>query len=156
MNFKEKDVIISIRGAQSFDGMDDDVIELVTSGMLSRNDSGYHLSYQETELTGLGGTTTTFHVEPNNKVTLIRLGEVNSQMVFEEQKKHISAYETPYGAMTVGVAAHRVFTDLSEIGGTLEIDYALEIDHAIAGENCFRIQVRTADHLPATQQNLKS
>ena len=146
MNFMEKDVIISIRGAQSFEDLDDDVIELVTSGTLSHTDSGYHLSYQETELTGLGGTTTTFHVEPDSKVTLIRLGEVTSQMVFEEQKKHISAYETPYGAMTVGVATHRVSANLSETGGTLEIDYALEIDHAIAGENCFRIQVRMADH----------
>jgi uncharacterized beta-barrel protein YwiB (DUF1934 family) len=146
MNFMEKEVIISIRGAQSFEDLDDDVIELVTSGTLSRTDTGYHLSYQETELTGLGGTTTTFHVETDRKVTLIRLGEVNSQMVFEEQKKHISAYETPYGAMTVGVAAHRVSADLSETGGTLEIDYALEIDHAIAGENHFRIQVRMAEH----------
>ncbi len=139
-----KEVIISIRGAQSYENAEEDSIELVTSGTLSRNETGYQLSYMESELTGLEGTTTTFQVE-KDRVTLVRLGEINSQMVFEEGQKHISMYETPYGSMTVGVAAHRVHSNLDETGGSIEINYALEIDHAIAGVNYFHIHVRTAD-----------
>lgn len=33
-------------------------------------------------------------------------------------------------------------SDLSASGGSIEIDYAIEIDHALAGQNLFRIQVR--------------
>jgi uncharacterized beta-barrel protein YwiB (DUF1934 family) len=139
-----KEVIISIRGTQSYEDIEDDVIELVTSGTLSQDETGYQLSYKESELTGLEGTTTTFQVE-HDRITLVRLGQINSQMVFEEGQKHISMYETPYGAMTVGVAARRVRSTLGETGGNIEINYALEIDHAIAGENYFYIHVRTAE-----------
>lgn len=65
-------------------------------------------------------------------------------MVFEEGRKHFSMYETPYGAMTVGVSARRVQSSLSDTGGDIELVYAVEIDHAVAGENFFQINVREA------------
>lgn len=58
-----KEVIISIRGAQSYADVENEVIELVTSGTLSDSETGYSFSYVETELTGLEGTVTTFQVE---------------------------------------------------------------------------------------------
>ena len=138
----ENNVIISIRGKQSFEDQEPEVIELVTEGRLSLDgEDGYTLSYQESELTGLEGTLTTFQIEPE-RVTLLRVGEVNSQMVFEEGRRHLSMYETPYGALSVGVNTRRMHSDLGLAGGNIEIDYAIEIDHAVAGQNLFRIQVR--------------
>ena len=32
--------------------------------------------------------------------------------------------------------------DLNDRGGSIEIDYAIEIDHALAGQNLFQISVR--------------
>lgn len=147
----EKDVIISIRGMQDMDGVGDDAIELVTEGHLSSSGGDeYLLSYAESELTGLGGTTTTLSIQ-DGRVTLVRSGEVNSQMIFEEGKRHLSLYETPYGALSVGVNTRRMDLRLGESGGELEIDYAIEIDHAVAGENLFRIQVRE-QNAPAINQ----
>ena len=51
-------------------------------------------------------------------------------------------YDTPYGALSIGVNTRRMRSDLSASGGSIEIDYAIEIDHALAGQNLFRIQVR--------------
>lgn len=59
----EKDVVISIKGMQNYEGEDSDTIELVTEGRLTRDEGGYTLSYQESELTGLEGTLTTIQVE---------------------------------------------------------------------------------------------
>ena len=138
----ENNVIISIQGRQSFEDQEPEVIELVTEGRLSPDgEDGYTLSYQESELTGLEGTLTTFQIEPE-RVTLLRVGEVNSQMVFEEGRQHLSMYDTPYGALSIGVNTRRMRSDLSASGGSIEIDYAIEIDHALAGQNLFRIQVR--------------
>ena len=137
----ENNVIISIQGRQSFADQEDETIELVTEGCLERDGDGYTLSYQESRLTGLEGTLTTFQVE-RDRVTLLRVGEVNSQMVFEEGRRHLSMYETPYGALSVGVSTRKMRSDLSAAGGSIEIDYAIEIDHALAGQNLFRIQVR--------------
>ena len=138
----EKDVIISIRGMQDLEGVGDDVIELVTEGRLRQEgEKDFLLSYQESELTGLDGTMTTLQIH-EDKVTLLRTGEVNTQMVFEEGKRHLSLYETPYGALSVGVNTRRMDLHLGSGGGDIEIDYAIEIDHTVAGENLFRIQVR--------------
>ena len=124
----ENNVIISIQGKQSFEAQDDDTIELVTEGCLEPDgDDGYTLS--------------TFQIE-RDRVTLLRVGEVNSQMVFEEGRRHLSMYDTPYGALSVGINTRKMRAELDARGGSIEIDYAIEIDHALAGQNLFRIHVR--------------
>ena len=140
----EKDVVISIKGMQKYEGNDPDTVELVTAGRLMKDKAGYTLSYQESEITGLEGTLTTIQVE-GEQVTLMRMGEFNSQMVFQEGRRHLSMYNTPYGAMSVGVNTRHLLADLSDKGGDIEIDYAIEIDHAIAGRSVFQIKVREAD-----------
>ncbi len=135
-------VIISIKGRQLYAESSPDEVELVTSGTLRRDGAGgYIVSYAETELTGLEGTTTRLHVD-GGRVTLLREGNVNSQMVFEEGRRHLSMYETPYGALSIGINTRRMRSTLGEAGGDLEIDYAIEIDNLIAGQNLFRMNVR--------------
>ena len=139
---EHNNVIISIRGMQSYEDAEDETIELVTEGRLEEDGSdGFTLSYQESELTGLEGTLTTFQIE-KDRITLMRVGEVNSQMVFEEGRRHLSMYNTPYGALSIGISTRRMKADLGRSGGDIEIDYAIEIDHAVAGQNLFQINVR--------------
>lgn len=103
----EKPVIISIRGVQSLEPGEEDVMELVTQGVLRQEEGeGFSLSYLESELTGLEGTTTTFRIAPD-RITLRREGTLNSEMIFQEGQKHVSLYETPYGGLMLGVNTHR-------------------------------------------------
>ena len=134
-------VIISIKGKQtSADGSDE--LELVTAGELERSAEGaITVSYQESELTGMEGTTTMVRID-GPRVTLLRTGQVNSQMVFEEGRRHLSMYETPYGALSVGIDTRRMKNTVGESGGDLEIDYAIEVDNLLAGQNFFRMNVR--------------
>lgn len=142
-----ENVIISIRGEQIFDGQEPDVTELVTAGTLEHDpQEGYCLSYQESELTGMEGTRTEFRVK-GRQVTLTRSGGVNSVMVFEEGARHFSMYETPFGALAVGVNTRRMRADLNPAGGEIEIDYALEINHSVTGLNLFHIRVKQAPRL---------
>ena len=135
-------VIISIKGKQLYAESSPEEIELVTAGTLKRDGlGGYTVSYQETELTGLEGTTTRLHIK-GGQVTLLREGSINSQMGFEEGRRHLSMYETPYGALSIGVNTRRMRSTLGEAGGDLEIDYAIEIDNLIAGQNMFRMNVK--------------
>jgi len=134
-------VIISVRGEQYYDGVDPDETELMTEGLLELTDKGFRISYQESELTGMAGTTTTFHIS-DSQVILSRIGSVNSQMVFEEGKQHVSLYETPYGELTIDVQTSRLRHNLTERGGVLEIRYSIAVEHVVTGRNCFKIRVR--------------
>ena len=134
-------VLLSIRGEQYFDGIDPDETELMTEGTMVLTEDGMVLSYEESELTGMEGTTTTFEVK-GPRVTLIRSGAVNSQMVFEEGRQHTSLYETPFGELSVDIQTSELKHNLSERGGLMEIKYSIAVEHTVTGRNCFKIRVR--------------
>lgn len=133
-------VIISIKGRQTGENGPDEM-ELVTEGRLICNEKGVLVSYKESELTGLEGTTTLLRIN-GPVITLLREGTVNTQMVFEEGRRHLSMYETPYGALSVGVNTRRVKNTIGETGGELEIDYAIEVDNLMVGRNFLSMQVK--------------
>lgn len=134
-------VLLSIRGEQYFDGIDPDETELMTEGTMALTEDGMVLSYEESELTGMEGTTTTFEVK-GPRVTLTRSGAVNSQMVFEEGRQHTSLYETPFGELSVDIQTSELKHNLSERGGLMEIKYSIAVEHTVTGRNCFKIRVR--------------
>ena len=142
----KQDAIISIRGAQQPDGGENDIIELETEGKYDFSADAIHFDYEESELTGLTGTHTSFDVS-GKVVTLTRSGTVNSNMVFQEGRKHYFAYETPFGAMTMGVDTHSIFSTLDENGGRLEICYAIDVENARVSKNVFKIQIKTAQRM---------
>ena len=134
-------VLLSIRGEQYFDGIDPDATELMTEGFMTLTEDGMVLSYEESELTGMEGTTTTFEVK-GSRVTLTRSGAVNSQMVFEEGRQHTSLYETPFGELSVDIQTSALKHNLSERGGLMEIKYSIAVEHTVTGRNCFKIRVK--------------
>lgn len=140
----ENNVIISIKSVQTFEDQTPETVELTTAGRLEPDgDQGYNLSYQESEVTGMEGTLTTFQIE-KDRITLMRLGQFNSQMVFEEGRRHLSMYESPYGTLSVGINTRKMRADLDLRGGTISLAYDIELNHAVAGMTTFEIQVREA------------
>jgi uncharacterized beta-barrel protein YwiB (DUF1934 family) len=134
-------VLLFIQGEQYYDGVDPDSVELMTEGTMEVEGDTYRLTYQESELTGMEGTTTTFEVR-GPQVILTRAGGVNSQMVFEEGQQHTSLYETPYGELSIDVQTSRLHHTLSEQGGKMEIHYSIAVEHTVAGRNTFKIRIR--------------
>lgn len=133
-------VIISIKSNQIYDDREPDCIELVSAGTLEQTEGGYTISYQESELTGLEGTTTVLQVS-EGQVTLLRQGGVNSVMVFEEGRQHVSVYETPEGTLAISVNTQRLRSALDAQGGDIEIQYTIDVNHAATGLNQFHIHV---------------
>lgn len=137
-----KDVLISIRGMQNLRDSDGgDTVELLTDGQYGFADGHGKLVYMESELTGLDGTQTTFFVDPTG-VVLEREGTLNSRMVFEQGKRHMFLYDTPYGTATMDVNTERVVARLDEHGGDLEIKYRIGFENTPVGENRFHIHVQ--------------
>ena len=133
-------VLLSICGRQFYPGQEPDVIELVTEGFLERDGEGWNLTYEESALTGLQGVTTTFRVEPG-KVTLDRVGKLNSQMVFQEGVFHESLYQMEFGALMLTVCASKVRYDLTEAGGTIDLTYGIDIEQSAAGVIEYHLEI---------------
>jgi uncharacterized beta-barrel protein YwiB (DUF1934 family) len=138
-----KNVIISVKGIQTSAGKDTNTLELVTEGRYYKKGNTYYVTYKESEVTGMDGTTTTLKIT-DGIVTLMRFGSVNTQFIFEEGQKHVSYYDTQYGTFTVGVMANAVTVDVDDAGGEIRVDYQLEIDNNKQGGNDFHMFIREA------------
>ena len=135
------EVVLSIRGTQRYEGMEPDVIELVTTGVMEFRDGGWDISYEESELTGLAGVTTTFRVEPC-KIILDRSGRLRSRMVFEQGVRHESLYQMELGTLLMEVCAQSIFFDITPEGGMIDLVYTIDIEHAQAGVVDYHLDIR--------------
>ena len=133
-------VMLSIRGTQNYPDQEPEVIELTTEGTMEKQKEVWELSYEESDLTGLAGVTTTFRVGPRG-VVLKRTGNIENQMIFMEGRKHESLYRLDFGALMLTVQATKVHSSLCEKGGTVDIHYNIEIEDTSAGTVQYHVQV---------------
>lgn len=136
-----KDVIINVKGIQTDPESDQNALELITEGKYYQKGNNYYITYKESEVTGMVGTTTTLKI-CEGVVTLMRFGKVNSQFVFQKGQKHISSYETEYGIFTIGVYADNVDINIDATGGEIRVGYQVEIDNNNTGRNDFYMHIR--------------
>ena len=138
----KKSVMLSLRGMQRYPEQDPEVIELVTEGTLETYRDGWKLKYEESDLTGLAGVTTTFFIQPN-MVTLQRAGPLSSRMEFREGVPHESLYQMEFGALMITVCANKVSYDISENGGSIDLLYSIEIEQTAAGHIEYHLDIQS-------------
>ena len=137
----KQSVVLSVTGRQSYPEQEPEVIELVTEGTMEYRSGGWDISYEESELTGLAGVTTTFRVEPD-KVVLTRTGALKSQMIFQQGVAHESLYQMPFGALMLTVKATSLFYDIVSDGGVIDLSYNISIENTEAGVIDYHLDIR--------------
>ncbi|MDR2590453.1 MAG: DUF1934 domain-containing protein [Oscillospiraceae bacterium] len=139
----KKPVMISIKGLPFFSHNENDVYELMTDGEYLQTDDMSTFSYYESNLTGFDGILTTFNVE-NDSITLRRGdGTIGNDMIFSENQKHHFLYNTPVGAVMLGIDTHKITKDMDDDGGNIEIRYDIEVDNITVSKNMFKINIRS-------------
>ena len=136
----EKQVIITVDSIMDDSSGESDRMSFVTEGIFYKENDEYVISYKESEITGLDGTTTTLRVS-RNSVSLTRHGNVDTTMFFEKGKTHLSDYNTKYGSVILGITAKHVDVNLSESGGDIKVDYILEYNRSYGGRNRLYVSV---------------
>ena len=134
-------VVLSIQGKQTYADQEPEIIELVTEGTMEFRDGGWHISYEESELTGHAGVPTTFRVEPD-KVILSRTGNLRSEMVFQTGVPPDSLYQMAFGTLMITVCAKSVFFDIVPDGGVVDLVYSIEIEKNAAGMVDYHLEIR--------------
>ena len=140
-----KDVWISINSIHGMEQEDEDRLEFTTDGYYYYEDGVGCLSYEESDVTGLEGTRTSMIVMPD-QVVVDRDGLITSRMIFKEGSKSNFLYETPYGNATMGIDTRKIRHSMDENGGRVEIDYVLNVEHAVVTRNKFQITVKETEN----------
>ena len=127
---------ISITGTQTMEDGGPQTLELVTDGSYCYEPGFALLSYVESEMTS-------FQIEDGKTVTLRRSGKVNAEMVFDRRQAHESLYDVGFGAMMISVVTEDMTVLLNEHGGVLDLDYRVEVEHALCSRNRYHIEIQT-------------
>ena len=134
---------IAITGTQTMEDGGPQTLELVTDGSYCYEPGFALLSYVESEMTGLEGVVTSFQIEDGKTVTLRRSGKVNAEMVFDRRQAHESLYDVGFGAMLISVVTEDMTVLLNEHGGVLDLDYRVEVEHALCSRNRYHLEIQT-------------
>lgn len=137
-------VVLRIDSCQQALNEEPERTRLTTGGTLELDGEAIVLTYEESALTGLEGTTTSFRVEPKRTV-LERHGTLESRMVFEPGREDCSLYDMGFGALMIRVRGVEIKSNLGADGGTLEVRYQIVIEEEEAGSVSYRIEVRPAE-----------
>ena len=133
----EADVLADALLSPQDDGDDEpQTTEMYSDARLRLTDDMFSLSYEESELTGMEGSSSqiSFLYSQPELVTMLRSGSVSTALVFEPGKRHFCTYKTPY--MPFEVCVHTLKIDNRLLPkGTLDLDYVIEIRGAQA-ERC--------------------
>ena len=138
-----KDVLLTLHGLQ-FDGSgpEGDRIETITAGeYYMRNDSHYVIYNEVAE--GFGESTKNIMKFRENYLELTKKGLINVHMVFEEKKKNMSNYATPYGDILIGIDTRSVRMKEMEEKIELHVEYALEVNYEHLADCSIQVKIQS-------------
>ena len=129
-----KDVVVRVRGIQFLVTQDQhaeeaEPVEVFSMGEYYFRNGTHYIKYDKM-MEGFAENTQNLIKIKNHSVELRKRGLTNVHMVFEEQKKNISYYQTPFGTMEMGIAATRVDLEQGEDEMNVHIEYALEVNES--------------------------
>lgn len=137
----KKDVILKIKGTQMPTGSDEDNIELITEGKFYDKDNAKYLVYEESQLSGMEGCTTTLKIT-DNKIEMKRFGKATSQLVFEKGKRYVTNYSTPYGNFRMEILTKKLDLEIDEdIKGSISLEYRISLQGLAEGTNKLDIEI---------------
>lgn len=139
----ENNATIMLQTLQTSKNDKPSVIELRTKGRYAEKNGKYYVIYEESEMTGFEGTTTTIKVD-NEIISMTRKGKYSAKMVFVRGEKRMCMLETPFGAIPVCVNPLAVENRLTEDGGEVRIEYILDFENTECCKNELKLTVEKA------------
>lgn len=138
-----KDVLISIAGLQ-FEIDEDEAIEVISVGEYYFRNGKHFILYDDIIPNEQGKDELTKNTIKVGKdiIEITKKGANNVHMVFELGKKHMTVYNTPIGALMVGLNTTALNVKESESELLINIEYALDINYSHVSDCSIKIKIK--------------
>ena len=80
-----------------------------------------------------------------NQLEVRKKGLINVHMVFEENKKTLSYYQTPFGVVNMGIAATSIRIREGKNNIDLQVDYALDLNENYVADCTIQMNVKSKE-----------
>ena len=140
-----KDVLIHVRGLQLMETDDEqEPIEIVVPGQYYFRNGSHYLRYEEM-LDDSAQTTVNYIKMSSEGVEIRKQGQVNVHMVFEQGKRNMAFYTTPFGTLEMGISATNLELKESEDDIQMKVDYALDMNEEHVADCYLTVQAQSKD-----------
>ena len=147
-----KDVILGISGLQFTGESGADSLEMIAPGEYFLRNGRHYVKYEEV-IEGFSERNQNLVKISPSKLEVTKKGLTNIHMVFEENKKNLTCYSTPYGNLMIGIEGGPV--SIQETDDRIEVraNYSLDInyEHVANCEIRMHIQSKEAQQFSLTE-----
>lgn len=135
-----KDVLLAIKGIQ-FDASEaESNVQTITAAEYYEKNSSRYVIFEETT-EGTDEKTKNIIKFKDNMMELTKRGFVNVHMLFEENKKNLTNYATPFGDVLIGIDAKKITLTEEEHKISIDIDYALEANYEFLADCKINVEI---------------
>lgn len=134
-------VVVTVIGTQKDETGEESRVELTTVGTSYEKNGIRYVTYKESEVSGMEGTTTLIKLYANH-FSLIRMGAVEQKQDFIPGETSHSHYITPFGSVEMCVCTKRVEIVLATGVSSIEVTYELEINGQWQSSNTLSVKIR--------------
>ncbi len=136
-----KEVLLTLKGLQ-FDNREEDAdkIEMVTVGDYYKKNDRHYVVYEEVTEGFTQPTKNRLKIS-EHCLELTRHGLVNVHMIFQENKKNLTNYNTPFGQILIGIDTKKVQIKEQENRVSVDVDYALDVNYEFFSDCHIKIDI---------------
>lgn len=149
-----KDVLLAIKGLQFNTNDEENNIQTITPAAYYLKNNSHFIIYDEaTE--GTDQVTKNVIRIKDKTLEISKKGQVNVHMIFEENRKSLSNYATPFGDILIGLDTRKISVTSEVDKMHVEVDYMLEVNYEFLA-NCkisMDISERKEDDFTIFQDN---
>ncbi|MCL2254423.1 MAG: DUF1934 domain-containing protein [Lachnospiraceae bacterium] len=139
-----KEVLLSLKGLQYEIGDDNQIIETITPAEYYQKNGNHYIVYEEVQEDCPDPIKNRIKFR-NDYLEVTKKGAVIVNMIFEEKKKNITNYTTPYGEIIVGVDTGKVKMTEEEKRILVQVDYRLDVNYMFLADCQISVDIRNRE-----------
>lgn len=125
----KKEVLLALKGLQF--AVDEDgaqAIETITPAEYYKRNGSHYVIYDEV-MEGIPDKVRNMIKVKDSQVEVTKKGYINVHMIFEENKRNMTRYGTPFGDIMIGIDTGKIEIKESEERISVNVDYALDANY---------------------------
>ena len=138
-------VLLTLRGLQAGQGGEDvDRIENVSRGDYYTKNGKHYVIFEEA-VEGLDTKTKSKLKFDESSVEVFRSGSMSAHMVFRENEKNLTGYNTPFGQILMGINTKKIQINEQEHHIIVDVDYSLDVNDEFMSDCHMEIDICSLD-----------
>ena len=138
----DKEVLIHVKGLHMIDSQgEEEPVEIIVPGEYYFRNGSHYLRYEEIVEDSRKPTINYIKMSPKG-MEVRKKGVVNVHMVFEQGKRNMAFYTTPFGTLEMGISATNLELEESDGQIAMKVNYSLDLNQEHVADCCLDIQAQ--------------